>query len=1641
MRVGRETAVRRWLLPLLASPLFLLLSACPPPVSTALATAVSDKMAPTITVTSPTVLTYQGTMHFAGTITDDASSTGDRKGQVRSVEYTVSNDNTGQRQSRLLIDSNGATTVDTSFGSGSVITWNAATHSYAFDVSTVTPFVIPGFLQVSITATDENDNAQKQVVSLVSSTGPSITITQPTSSFQYSLGGGTVLTLSGTVFDAPGATTATNIKTITWGVQTKTWGAAINVPSGTLSVSNGLFSLANFTFNPGNGAFSAQIQIPSVTDATLTVQVAATDFNGNSPQPQTVSINAIGANAPQVLIQNPPPLPAVGYYSSAAFAPIAVSGIIAVSDIANLSALTYYTQYGSTSSPTVPLVPSDGTAGHTFSLNSATGQFSFTISPADSTSLQNHAGPAKIVMIATGSNLLQSNPSVTIQDDPVAPTLTATLGSSNTNTSGASLYAKAGDTVQISYTAADSGGSGLNGDPGLSVMGFSVGNPAPTSPGTYSYSYTVQNTDSGTFQFQVATSDNAGNTASRAAISGGKNVILYGGPATLSAVSIASVTPPASNAQWAANNDNLRVTFTSPRDFSTTPPVVTIAGHSTTLSPAFSPTVHSYTATTTSGMNGSETEGPVSFSISFTDAAGNAATVGAVTDSSGVTYDKTPPVISNAQFATTPWMKVGTPAVTLTFDAADNLASAPLSAGTILVNGKDVTSTLAHVSGSTYSVTYTVPDTLHDVAQNAMPISIVMKDAAGNLNTPYTTVTGGTPGVDTTPPVVNITSAKPAFSPSTGWLTGASTPVTLTFTATDNLTTTLGQPTAGSILVNTVDVTATFASLGSNTYSVTYDPTKGGTDRAPGAIPISITVQDAAGNPSTTATTITANTLGIDTTAPVVSAVSFASSPWMNQSSAGVALNFTAVDALTAAPLPTPPAGSILVNGTDVTSTFVRVGTTGNNYKVTYTVPDTLHDVAQNAMPISIVVKDAAGNLSTPYTITPASTPGVDTVAPSINTTSSPPTFSPAAGNWLKQGATLTLTLTLDAPEVSLGAALAADVKINGKNSPVSYTSGASTATVTYTVGAGDNVAQNGISVSVKLTDAAGNASNVVTTVPGGTPGLDTTVPVVNITSAKPAFSPSTGWLTGASTPVTLTFTATDNLTTTLGQPSAGSILVNTVDVTNTFTHGSGNTYSVTYDPTKGGIDRAQGVIPISITVQDAAGNPSTAATTITANTLGIDTTPPTISSVAVSTSAPNANGWIGIGATVTLTITAGNLETGLTRANLTDITVNNKQTGTVTDNGDGTYTTTCTVASGDTDQTSTNSIPLSVVLTDPAGNASAPYAAPSPNAETGVPMLDANRPTISAMTFSTTSTIADTDAVTFSENVWGDASSTTAIGTSSITFVDTSHTSRTAIIQGVSQAVGSSSATLTLTWNTNPASNDPVKGTPAANAIYDQAGNAMLATATSTANAHSIGIVGALRQNLATGARTVSTLVSRLGSFPFFRPDPTASSQETAASAPGPGTRPIAMDTPVDSTVIRREQGVRSQFYQPLPQAGGTAAQEPAKEAKQKDQAVVTKDQAVVTAVSAGVPAPTAPAVAPAMASAAAAARPTPVTTPPVTTTPFPSASPTGTGLAQASSPDSTPWWWAVAVVAAVIGLAGAAAWTAARFVRGRPR
>ncbi|SVD16094.1 uncharacterized protein METZ01_LOCUS368948, partial [marine metagenome] len=164
------------------------------------------------------------------------------------------------------------------------------------------------------------------------------------------------------------------------------------------------------------------------------------------------------------------------------------------------------------------------------------------------------------------------------------------------------------------------------------------------------------------------------------------------------------------------------------------------------------------------------------------------------------------------------------------------------------------------------------------------------------------------------------------------------------------------------------------------------------------------------------------------------------------------------------------------------------------------------------------------------------------------------------------------------------------------------------------------------------------------------------------------------------------------------------------------WTNSATNTYTATYTVAEGNTDRAAGATPLSITLTDAAGNSNAAYATLTESAAQtIDANTP-----AATTSATISGGTAKVGTVITVTIVAS--EQSLT---CTSCTMNGVALASWTNSATNTYTATYTVAEGNTDRAA-GATPLSITLTDAAGNSNAAYATLT---ESAAQTIDANSP------------------------------------------------------------------------------------------------------------------------------------------------------------------------------------------------------------------------------------------------------------------------------------------------------------------------
>ncbi len=697
--------------------------------------------------------------------------------------------------------------------------------------------------------------------------------------------------------------------------------------------------------------------------------------------------------------------------------------------------------------------------------------------------------------------------------------------------------------------------------------------------------------------------------------------------------------------------------------------------------------------------------------------------------------DNAAPVISNVVFTPSSGvLKIGDTATATIYSDGTGY-----TAGTITINGVDVSSTLVDNGDNTYTVTYTVSEGDTDIPDaNDLPVNISLKDAYNNESAAYTAADPlGRPGVDANRPVISAISIA-----NTAYKIGDTITLVITVVS-DTDTYTLG---AGSTINEKPAVN--LVKLSDTSYNVDYTVAEGDTDRAPGTIPISIVLIDSAGNATAPYTTLDPNTASIDAHKPEIFSVSIPSRVYK----VGDVIRATTT---VTADSDTYTLGTTTINNVQVTN-LVKID--DSTYTFDYTVSEGDTDRAPGTIPVSVILVDSVGQSNDiPFTDVATNTASIDANSPIVANM----TFVPSSGV-LKIGDTATSTITASSSETGLTASI---ITINGVNVTASFIElGAGDYQVVYTVTEGDNdvLDSEDLPVYVVLKDAAGNESAAYTVAdPAGRPGVDANRPIVY----SVAFNPSSGVLKVGDT-ATTTITASSSETGLV----AGTITINGVDVSATFTELGLGDYQVTYTVSEGDTDILDSEdLPVYITLVDAAGNESLAYTTADpANRPGVDAHTPAVASVSFSPSS----GVLKVGDSATITITASSSETGLTAGT---ITINGVDVAaTFTELGLGDYQVTYTVSEGDTDILDSEDLPVYITLKDAAGNESAAYTTPDPANRPGV---DGHSPVVASVSFTPSSgvlKIGDTATTTITAS-----SSETGLvaGTITINGVDVSAT------------------------------------------------------------------------------------------------------------------------------------------------------------------------------------------------------------------------------------------------------------------------
>ena len=675
-------------------------------------------------------------------------------------------------------------------------------------------------------------------------------------------------------------------------------------------------------------------------------------------------------------------------------------------------------------------------------------------------------------------------------------------------------------------------------------------------------------------------------------------------------------------------------------------------------------------------VSDSSTEGPVGYTVTLTDNAGNSTTVdssspGTVTTSGSTIIDtKAPEVVINAIKGPVNegYAKKGD-VIRLNFKATDVNLSANASvtiAGT--TTGPEVT------SGAAQDVTYMVTDA---TSEGTVAYSVTATDKAGNSSPAVTVATSGSVIVDRTAPVVVIHTIKGSVHDNYAKKDEA---IRLNFTATD---TNLSANASVTIAGTTTGPEVTSGTAQDVIYTVDSNTSEG-------MVTYSVTATDKAGNSSPAVTVATSGSVIVDRTAPevVINRIKGSANDSYAKEGDAITLNFTATDVNLSAN------ASVTIAGTTTTPEV----TSGTAQDVTYTVTK---DTAEGTVAYSVMATDKAGNSSPAVIAATSGSVVVDKTGPEVIFTAFE-SDSKTNAAYAKEGDKVTLSFTLSDPNAGgakgSGASGIASVALGVSGTEAtSITRDASSGvyTATYTVPAGST---GPVTYSIIAKDALGNTTTVGTlgTTSGATVGevtktvtMDTAAPTMKLT-----FSDADNLVKAGSYTYTATFTdANDIDTTTPPKITIGSMVSGA-----SMAEGANSkvwTYSfVVPDHASTAYD---GSNPLSVSVSgtDMAGNANT-TTADSVTSVTVDNTAPVVVINTIKGSANDSYAKEGDAITLNFTATDVNLSANASVTIAGTTTTPEVTSGTAQD---VTYTVTKDTAEG--------TVAYSVMATDKAGNSS----------------------------------------------------------------------------------------------------------------------------------------------------------------------------------------------------------------------------------------------------------------------------------------------------------------------------------------------
>ncbi len=646
---------------------------------------------------------------------------------------------------------------------------------------------------------------------------------------------------------------------------------------------------------------------------------------------------------------------------------------------------------------------------------------------------------------------------------------------------------------------------------------------------------------------------------------------------TLSAVSISS--DNTNDPSRATLGNTVTLDFTSSENIET--PIVTIHG---VASDAVTGSGDTWSATKT--ITSGDADGPVTFTIDFTDLAANDGTqVTSITTGSGVTVDQTAPTLiavsieSNSLDTT---LATAGNTVTLSFTSDE-----PILEPTVTISG-DGASAIVTGSGISWSATKTVASTDDD---GVVAFSISFTDLATNDGTPVTSPTTSNSDVtvdNTAPELTTVYIASDNADPSRATTDDT---VTLEFTSSEPIQT----PT---VTFGGISAVVTGSATSWSAAKIITD-----TDSDGSAVTFTIDFTDWATNDGTPVTSTTDSSVvtvyqtAPDTTDPELNIVSIES----NNSDTSratlddiITLSFTSDE-----PIGTP---TVTINGITATVAPAVAGST-ISWSATKAITAADND---GAVEFTIDFTDLATNDGIQVTsITTGSSVTVDQTAPeltavSIESNNSNDTTLATAGN------TVTLSFTSDEP------ILEPIVTINGDTVTATVLGGVTTTwSAETTIASTDS--DGVVDFSISFFDLASNDGGIATSPTTSNPDVtvDNTAPELDTVSIE-SDNTDTNLATTDDT-VTLEFTSLEPIQT--PAVTFGGISADTVT-------GSGDTWSATKIITAADADGSAVTFDISFSdLATNAGTPVTSTTdssVVTVYQTAPDTTDPELNIVSI---------------------------------------------------------------------------------------------------------------------------------------------------------------------------------------------------------------------------------------------------------------------------------------------------------------------------------------------------------------------------------------------------------------------------------------